>query len=295
MLKFQTIHFSIIIVICFSIDSLAQESRVFDNLSMKSEILGKEKLFGLYLPPGYDYSQRTYPVIYLLHGGGRVPLRHKRFIQNFEIQRKIDSAISNGSFKPMIIVMPDAEMSYYMNNISGKYQFEDFFINEMIPYIEKNYRCRTEKRYRGIAGTSMGGYGALLYSLHHPDKFSASASIGAAVRTDQQIREMPHDQYLRRYRSAVGDVNEDTERITEFWNSNSILHLVEHMSEEQKGKVKLYFVIGDDDYLYKGNSLLHILMKDLEIPHEYRVVDGGHGEYFESEIINALKFISENF
>ena len=281
---------------CFNFDAAAQGSLVFDNLSMKSEILGKEKHYSLYLPPGYKYSERTYPVLYLLHGGGSRPLKHKAWIQHGDVQRIADEAILSGTIAPMIIVMPDAEMTYYMNNVNGEYQFEDFFIEELIPYIEKNYRTRTEKRYRAIAGLSMGGYGALLYSLHHPNLFTACSSLSGAIRTDQQIREMPHDQYLRRYGRAVGDVKENSERITDFWNSNSILYIVKNITDKEKDQVRIYLDIGDDDFLYKGNSLLHISMRDLNIPHEYRVREGRHNwEYWRSGLEDALKFISEDF
>ena len=281
---------------CFNLDATAQGSLVFDNLSMKSEILGKEKHFSLYLPPGYNYSERTYPVVYLLHGGGRRPLKHKSWVQHGDIQRIVDELILSGSIAPMIIVMPDAEMTYYMNNVNGEYQFEDFFIEELIPYIEKNYRSRTEKRYRAIAGLSMGGYGALLYSLHHPSLFTACASLSGAIRTDQQIRDLPHDQYLRRYGRAVGDVKENSERITKFWNSNSILYLIKNIPEEQKEQLRIYLDIGDDDFLYKGNSLMHISMRELNISHEYRVREGGHSwVYWRSGLEDALKFISVDF
>lgn len=282
--------------LCFNFDATAQGSLVFDNLSMKSEILGKEKHFSLYLPPGYDYSERTYPVVYLLHGGTSRPLKHRTWVQHGDIQRIADELILSGSIAPMIIVMPDAEMTYYMNNVNGDYQFEEFFTAELIPYIEKNYRSRTEKRYRAIAGLSMGGYGALLYSLHHPSLFTACASLSAAVRTNQQIIEMPHDQYLRRYGRAVGDVKENSERITDFWNSNSILYLIKHLPEEQKEQVRIYLDIGDDDFLYMGNSLMHISMRELNISHEYRVREGGHNwEYWRSGLEDALKFISADF
>ena len=155
------------------------------------------------------------------------------------MQRIVDSAIHKGTLSPMIIVMPNAEMTYYMNNINGDYQFEDFFIKELIPHIEQNYRCRTEKRYRAIAGLSMGGFGALLYSLHHPTLFSASASLSGAVRTDEQINALSHQQFLRRFQIALGKIKEGEERITDFWNSNSILYLIENMTEEQKNQVQL--------------------------------------------------------
>ena len=80
------------------------------------------------------------------------------------------------------------------------------------------------------------------------------------------------------------------------WNRNSVLYLVNRMPEEQKRAVHFYLDIGDDDPFYKGNSLLHIAMCDLNIPHEYRVRDGGHvWEYARTGLADALTFISQGF
>ena len=289
-------YFLQLLMIMLPLITRGQESRVFDSLTFHSNILKKVKTFALYLPKGYESSERRYPVLYLLHGGGDHPSRHRSWIQSIEMQRITDKAIDEGTAAPMIIVMPDAEMTYYMNNVSGKYQFEDFFIKELIPYIEKNYRCLAEKNYRTIGGLSMGGYGSLLYSMHYPELFSACAVMSAGIRTDEQIIEMPHKEYLRRYGSAMGNVKEGDSRITDFWNQNSVLFLVKQMKEEQKKSVRFYMDIGDDDFLYKGNSLLHILMRDLNIPHEFRIRDGTHNtEFWRSGLPGVLAFVSESF
>ena len=285
--------FFFLVVYFISNAVLAQESKVFDSLTFKSSILKKEKAFALYLPKGYESSQRRYPVLYLLHGGTG---NQNDWIQKGELQRIADKAIEEGKSAPMIIVMPDAEMTYYMNNVDGKYQFEDFFVQELIPYIEKEYRCRTGKQYRAISGLSMGGYGSLLYAIHHPELFSACAAMSPGIRTDEQINDMPHKDYLRRYGSAMGELKEGETRITDFWKQNSILYLVKQMKEEQKKLVRFYIDIGDDDFLYEASSLLHISMRDLNIPHEYRVRNGSHDwEYWRSGLPDVLTFVSESF
>ena len=285
--------FFFLVVTLISNAVLAQESKVFDSLNFRSSILNKEKAFALYLPKGYESSQRRYPVLYLLHGGTG---NQNDWIQKGELQRIADKAIEEGKSAPMIIVMPDAEMTYYMNNVDGKYQFEDFFVQELIPYIEKEYRCRTGKQYRAISGLSMGGYGSLLYAIHHPELFSACAAMSPGIRTDEQINDMPHKDYLRRYGSAMGELKEGETRITDFWKQNSILYLVKQMKEEQKKLVRFYIDIGDDDFLYEASSLLHISMRDLNIPHEYRVRNGSHDwEYWRSGLPDVLTFVSESF
>jgi enterochelin esterase-like enzyme len=272
---------------------LAQSGTVFDNLSLKSTLLKKEKKFALYLPPGYQSSQRHYPVVYLLHGGSD---DHTGWIQFGEMQRIVDKGISEGTLAPMIVVMPDAEMTYYLNNREGKYPFEDFFMKELIPHIEQQYRAIPKKEFRAVAGLSMGGFGALLYALHHPGQFAACAAMSAAVRTDGEINALTHPEFLRRYRTALGEVKEGENRITDYWNKNSVLYLMAQLPDDRKNDVKYFLDCGDDDFLYKGNSTLHILMRERNVPHEYRVRNGGHTwEYWRTGLPDALAFISQSF
>ena len=277
------------------IQSFAQGSKILTDVSIRSEILSKEKLFNIYLPPDYDSSQQVYPVLYLLHGSGTRPDLHHRLVDG-GFQAKMDSLIATGKVNPMVVVIPDAEMTFYLNNINGEYQFEDYFIKELVPAVEKSFKVGGEKAFRGIAGESMGGFGALLYSLHHPELFNTCAVLAAAIRTDDQIEEMPYEDFLKNYKSAFGEINRNTKRINDFWNANSILYLIDNLSIKRISQVKYYIDIGDDDHLYKGNSLLHIKLRDLEIAHEYRVRDGKHnGIYFNAALDDALIFISNNF
>ena len=269
-----------------------QESKVFESLSIKSGILNKELAYAIYLPEGYESSQRMYPVLYLLHGAGQ---NQTSWIQGGDMQRIVDKAIEEGKADPMIIVMPDAERTYYMNTRDKDYQYEDFFFDELMPYIEKTYRCRPGKKYRSIAGLSMGGFGALLYALHRPELFNASAALSAAIRTDEEIINMVEEDYLNRYGKMMGQLKTGESRITDFWNQNSIIFLVKQLNEDQKNLVHFYIDIGDDDFLYKGNDLLHTTMRDLNIPHEYRVSNGSHNwDYFRSGLPEILTFVSES-
>lgn len=143
--KYRFLFIILLIPYCLK----AQESKVFDSLILKSNILKKDKKFALYLPPGYESTKRSYPVLYLLHGGGG---DHTEWIQKGNMQKIVDEAIREGKAEPMIIVMPDAELTYYMNNANGNYQFEDYFMKELIPYIEQQYRCRSEKNTGPLPG-----------------------------------------------------------------------------------------------------------------------------------------------
>src|SRR6516164_7385388 len=101
-----------------------------------------------------------------------------------EINRFADKGIAEGTIPPMIIVTPNADSSWYINSMDGREKYEDFFVREFIPAVEKSFRVKSQKRYRGVAGLSMGGYGALIYALKYPELFASSAPMSAAIFPD---------------------------------------------------------------------------------------------------------------
>lgn len=265
----------------------AQSGRVFDALTMPSEILGEERRFALYLPPGYDASERSYPVLYLLHGGGD---DQSGWVQFGEVQRIADEAIRTGTATPMIIAMPDAsgERRGYFNTLDGAWRYEDFFFEEFLPYIEATYRVRGEKRFRAVAGLSMGGGGSFMYALHRPDLFSSAAPLSASTGP------LSLDDYRERL-ARTGETASD-EAVDAYYRRHSALALVEALPEDQLGAVRWYIDCGDDDFLYEGNALVHIAMRKRGIPHEYRVRDGGHTwTYWRESLPEVLRFVSQAF
>ncbi len=138
-----------------------QSGKVLESRTLNSTILGKAVRYTIYLPADYESSERYYPVVYLLHG---YTDNDMGWLQFGEINRYADKAIAEGTIPPMIIVMPNADSSFYINSFDGKQPYEDFFITEFIPGIEKTYRIRSAKQFRAVAGLSMGGYGTLIYS-----------------------------------------------------------------------------------------------------------------------------------
>ena len=266
----------------------AQHGKVFDKLSMKSSILNSERHFAIYLPPDYESSSRDYPVLYLLHGAGD---DQTGWVQFGEVLRITDEAIKNGKATPMIIVMPDANTGQrgYYNDINGKWNYEDFFFKELMPFVEKTYRIKKEKRYRAIAGLSMGGGGSFMYALHHPELFSSSAPLSAYVGP-LTIED------FKRNLSRNEDVNYTDEQLEDYFKNHNAVELIKSMPKEKLSSVRWYIDCGDDDFLFEGNSLVHIEMKKKEIAHEYRVRDGAHNwTYWRESLPEVLEFVSQAF
>src|SRR5690606_6375077 len=124
----------IILLLLFSwTSSYSQAGKVFDNLSFTSKILKSERKFAVYLPPDYETSSRSYPVLYLLHGAGD---DQTGWVQFGEVLQITDKAIKEGKATPMIIIMPDANTGQrgYFNSINGDWNYEDFFFQELMPH-----------------------------------------------------------------------------------------------------------------------------------------------------------------
>lgn len=267
--------------------AIAQTGKVFDNLSVKSEILKGDRKFAIYLPPDYETSERSYPVLYLLHGAGD---DHTGWVQFGEVLRITDNAIKDGTATPMIIVMPDANTGQrgYFNNPSDNWNYEDFFFEELMPYVEKNYRIKSQKRFRAISGLSMGGGGTFMYALHRPDLFSSAAPLSAYVGP------LSLDQF-KQQAERMG-LSASQSELEEYFRNHNAISLIEDGDIEKIKSVRWFIDCGDDDFLYEGNSLVHIAMRKKEIPHEYRVRQGGHTwTYWRESLPVVLKFISDAF
>lgn len=283
-------------ILCVSIFSIAlaqKAGKVIEQEQVNSTILKRNVNYGIYLPPDYETSQRGYPVVYLLHG---YTDDNTGWLQFGEVNRYADAAIANGTIPPMIIVMPDADSSWYINSFDGKEKYEDFFIKELIPAIEKKYRAKSGKEYRGVAGLSMGGYGTLIYALKYPEMFAAAAPLSAGVFSDDEVLMMPDAQWERTFAPLYGKNLKGKDRLNKAWYDNSVLKIIETKSGAELNKVKYWIDCGDDDFLAKGNSLLHIALFSKLVKHEYRVRDGGHTwSYWRTGITDALAFIGNSF
>ena len=277
---------SIVIVIAAG-TAMAQSDKVFDNLTMTSKILKGERKYAVYLPPDYETSSRSYPVLYLLHGAGD---DQTGWVQFGEVLRIADAAIAEGTATPMVIIMPDANTGRrgYFNDISNEWPYEDFFFEELMPLVEKTYRIKSEKRYRAVAGLTKGRSGSFMYALHHPELFSSACPLSA------YIGPLSYEEFKERNNNRPANMKE--EALKAYYERHNAISLIRNMPEDQKKSVRWFIDCGDDDFLYEGNSLVHIEMRKYDIPHEYRVRNGGHTwTYWRESLPVVLSFVSDAF
>lgn len=265
----------------------SQGGKVIDQLSLNSEILGSERKYAVYLPSDYDYSNREYPVLYLLHGSGD---DHTGWVQFGEVKSITDKANKSGVSTSMIIAMPDAQTGKkgYFNDLDQKWNYENFFFKEFIPFIEKKYRIKSEKRYRAIAGLSMGGGGSFIYALRHPEMFSSACPLSG------YMGELSYTEFYEKNKEKYK--NYRREKLFNYYSNHNALSIIQNQTVENLKSVRWYIDCGDNDFLYEGNSLVHIALKKRGIPHEYRVRNGSHNwTYWRGSLPRVLAFVSEHF
>lgn len=286
-------HIVLLVLAHLSFSGIAQNGILKESLKTKSGILNQDVEYCIYLPADYETSARRYPVLYLLHG---YTDDETGWTQFGEAHLIADRLMKNGEVPPMIIVMPDAGVSWYINSADGKVKFEDFFIREFIPFVDANYRTRAAKEFRAVAGLSMGGHGSLIMAMKHPDLFAAAAPLSAGILTEEEIVAMSDENWDRVFGPPYGAGLRGMERLSDHFKQNWILKIIEAANADDLKKVRYYIDCGDDDFLIKGNMALNALLIDKKVPHEFRIRDGVHDwTYWRTALPDVLKFVGESF
>jgi endo-1,4-beta-xylanase len=237
--------------------------------------------YTVYLPPAYAAQpERRFPVVYFLHGLGGNESTVAPVVQ------QAHTLITAGSLPPFLIVSAAAGRSFYGNQFEGRFQVHDFYISEFIPHIDRTYRTRAERSGRHLMGFSMGGYGALLYAVKHPELFGAATNIGGALGAARNNgwKEM-YDASEEHYRPF------DLHRLT-----------TEH--PDRLRRLRLAIWIGSDDIVRMANVQYHDLLNAQGIAHHYhdwnsrpKLQGVGHSlpRYIELHGREILQFHAEDF
>ena len=177
------LRFLIILVVWFTTFTAgadAQQGRVLEGQTFHSDVLDRKWAYTIYLPPGYESSERAYPVFYLLHGLGG---DHTGWVRYGRADMTADSLIAAAAIPPVILVMPDGGRSFWLDSdpVTGFGAVETALLQDLIPHVDEKYRTISTRRARMIAGLSMGGYGALRLAFRHPELFGAVAALSPSI------------------------------------------------------------------------------------------------------------------
>jgi S-formylglutathione hydrolase FrmB len=241
--------------------------------TLQSKILDRQVPYCVLLPPSYARDKaRSYPVAYYLHGLGD----NEQSLANQGGWQLYDSLLSEKKIGEFAMVAPAGFASFYINSKDGKLLYEDFFIEEFMPAMEKKYRIGTTAAQRGVMGISMGGYGAMHYAFKYPGKFSVvSANIPALF--EGLPRELTHE-WLQ---GALADVFGNPPDMA-FFDRNSPFHLASTASAESLRHMKIYFDGASQDHygFNLGTEAMDKLLTARGIVHEAHVYPGGHNAQF---------------
>ena len=236
-----------------------------------SAILGRSVNTCVALPADYASSKMRYPVLYFLHG----LFENETSWSERGGKHILDNLVSDGHVGNFIVVLPDGGRTFYINSLDGHDRYEDFFIQELVPAIDKKYHTIANSAMRGISGSSMGGYGALHLAMRHPDVFGSASSHSAAI-VPKFPNPLPTEGrwgfYAKVLQGPFGSPLSES-----YWEANSPLTLAEH--PENFRTLKLYFDCGDQDRygFNEGATLLDKTLTAHGFDHEFHLRPGNHG------------------
>jgi S-formylglutathione hydrolase FrmB len=291
--KFRRAAFAALLFACvgfaFLTPSVLAAGRA-ECVSQPSKILARAVPYCVLLPPSYDVEKtRRYPILYLLHGLGD----NDQFLIHSGGMNLVEDLWEQHAIGEFLIVTPAAGASFYINSRDGQRRYEDFFLQEFIPGVEKRYRAQAGRGSRGIAGISMGGYGALHIAFRHPQLFAAVGAHSAALVEQWPTTTVLNSQQTRQLR-VLGDAF-GTPFDPAFWKQNDPLTIARTAN---LAGLKIYFDCGsEDDYGFDvGAAALDKLLTSRHISHEFHLYPGGHNwAYFAEHLPALLEFEFHTF
>jgi putative tributyrin esterase len=284
--------------------ALAGAARAAEPLPVKTvehqaDSVGRKMKYNIVLPAGYDASSELYPVLYLLHG----------LTSNYTAWAFMKVPEVAANYK-LIIVMPDVGNSWYVNwaesEAGQKNNWEDYIIRDLVGHVDATYRTLARREARAINGLSMGGYGALMLGLRHPDMFCAigshSGAVAFAARSAESLAKGEQPEFLRR--PWEGEANpkikiEGFSSPAERTPKGKIFTSQEQCDAHDPFKLVLavdraklphiYVDCGTDDRLIESNQRLCQLLLEKNIPFTYGQGPGGHvPPYWAREVAQSI-------
>ena len=238
-------------------------------VQVPSRSLNEQRAVTVLLPAGYSQSDKRYPVVYLLHGGGQ---DHTAFA----MRPWFGAQASRG----IIIVTPSAGESWYVNSVvDPKARYEDFIVKDLLSYIDSNYRTIATRQGRAVAGVSMGAWGAMLLGLKHHQLFGAVGALSAPYLISRQS---PNMDMTSREQQTFGNPG-SPERLER--DPSTLLAAIPVESVPV-----LFLASGNQDIFVIDNRRFVERLTERKIPYEYREVSPrGHSwDLWDDQLVNFL-------
>lgn len=249
-----------------------------DTIEVQSQLMNKTLQAAVTVPGSYFSSNDHYPVLYLLHGGsGSFSDWHKKVTEPGLVPRLANEY-------QLIIVTPGVGPSsyYYDSPQLDSMRYESYIIQELIPFVDKNYRTIAKKESRAITGLSMGGHGAMMLAAKHPELFTAVGTMSGVMNIDTRLWEVPDGFRNLRRTTQKEMLGENLNYEAPEFNPYTIVGLVDQI--QQNGHA-IIIDCGVDDFLIKTNRQLREMLLEKKIPHEYIERPGAHTWQYWTEAL----------
>lgn len=252
-----------------SLAETAKNARVKEHV-FHSASLNRDMHYLILFPRDYLSSAR-FPVLYLLHG----------LFGDYKNWDKLTHLETVAEPLPLLIVMPDADDSWYTNSATKSAdKFEDYIVKDLISEIDAKYRTIPEKRARAIAGLSMGGYGSVKFALKYPELFTFAGSLSGAFNAPQNLDALRPD--FPKLLEVFGAAGNQTR------SENDVFLLLKGSHDY----AYFYLACGSSDFFLDTNRALAARLSTLKIPYEYHETPGGHSwGYWDSSLSPLLKAV----
>ena len=276
----KTIRFLSAALLTFCLTQIGN-ARV-ETIKFQSKLVNATLPYNVILPADYDASRTTrYPVLYLLHGldGHYTDWLSRTNLADYA------SAYS------LIIVMPEGNDGWYTDSATvATDKYESYILNELLPDVEQRYRTIEARYGRGIAGLSMGGYGAIKFGLRSPQTFVFAASMSGVFNV-MRLTEKEIPASWKPSLDLVGPVDSDVRK------ANDLFELIEKVPAARVQSLPyFYFDCGTEDLplIFTSNRQMALVMYEKKIPHEFREMPGDHSwGYWDRQVQEVLRIAAQ--
>ncbi|MBI4494439.1 MAG: OpgC domain-containing protein [Chloroflexi bacterium] len=236
----------------------------FRELQFYSAALDRDMSYFVYLPPRYATAGRRYPVLYMLHGGSG----DKEEWPAYGLIDTVDELIVGKEIRPLLVVLPQGEYSYWVNYPDDGPRWADYVANDLVRHIDSSFRTLPSAEHRAIGGLSMGAHGALQLAFNYPHVFRAAGSHSPSLYEEDWLPMLGNGaDYAARDPISLA------------------------ASAPGLDQLQLWIDIGEEDPWLERAELLHETLATRGIDHEWNVLPGGHdGEYWQRNLVTYLRF-----
>jgi S-formylglutathione hydrolase FrmB len=269
--------------------------------SFPSPSLKENREYSIFLPPSYHKSRKSYPVVYFLHGLNN---DHTSWIVDRygHLHQAVDLLILDKKIPEILMVHPKGDNSFYTNYLDGSKRYEDYIDQDLIQYVEKNYRAKTGPKWRAIGGTSMGGFGALKIAFKHKDLYSATAAHSPIVflnEPEHMSEETKNSGRFNWFTQMIAPIFGNPVDLNK-WRDNNPLDLAK--TADLTG-LRIYFDYGTADRynaimgLGQGVKALDVVLTNRRVPHAFvEHPNEPHGwELVSLHLSESLPFLCQGF